>query len=169
MNDNIEEEALAVEQLTTAHGGPFVPADFVIPDPPPMNSPRGLLRLKPLGEQHAESDFRAWTGSLDHIRATRGFPWDGWPPLDGSLDLAGNREDMRRHARHFAARQGFTWTVLDESDECVGCVYVYPDGRADADLHTWMVSSRALDDEALRGHVLGWLIAEWPFTDVEAH
>ena len=169
MGDNVEDETLAVEQLTTAHGGPFVPADFVIPEPPPMESPGGVLRLEPLGEQHAASDFRAWTGSLDHIRATRGFPWGGWPPIDGSLDLDGNREDMRRHARHWLARQGFTWTVLDESDECVGCVYVYPDRQADADVRTWMVSSWASDDEALRGHVLEWLSADWPFVAVEAH
>jgi hypothetical protein len=169
VNDNDEDEDLAVEQLTTAHGGPFVPPDFVIPEPPPMDSARGVLSLTPIGEQHAESDFRAWTGSLDHIRATQGFPWDGWPPLDCSLDLAGNLEDMRRHTRHFAARQGFTWTVLDDTDDCVGCVYVYPGSQADADLRTWMVSSRALDDEALRGHVLRWLIAEWPFVDVQAH
>jgi hypothetical protein len=169
VNDKVEEDALAVERLRTADGGPFAPADFVIPEPPQVDSPRGELRLEPLSEQHAESDFRAWTGSLDHIRASRGFPWGGWPPLDGSLDLAANGEDMRRHARLFAARQGFTWTVLEDSGECVGCVYVYPDRQADADLHTWVVSSRALDDEALRGHVLDWLIAEWPFADIEAH
>ena len=42
------------------------------------------VRLERLEELHNESDFAAWMGSIDHIRATPGFKlgdWgnDGWP------------------------------------------------------------------------------------------
>ena len=166
---SMSDEDFAVERLTTAHGGPFVPLDFEIPSPPALSTVHGVLRLEPLDERHNESDYAAWTGSIEHIRATRGYPWGGWPPTDGSLDLDGNLDDLRRHARHFAARQGFTWTVLDDSDECVGCVYLYPDRVMDADLHTWVVGSRADDDKRLRDHILTGVAAEWPFDTVQAH
>jgi hypothetical protein len=55
--------------------GLFVPEDFVVPD--------GLItrdfRLTPLGPQHNEADYAAWTSSIDHIRATPGFREGNWP------------------------------------------------------------------------------------------
>lgn len=46
------------------------------------------------------------------------------------MTLEGNRADLERHARDFAARSGFTYTVLDPSDRSViGCVYIYPDRK----------------------------------------
>jgi hypothetical protein len=41
-----------------------------------------------------------------------------------------NRADLERHARDFAARSGFTYTVLDPSDrDVIGCVCIYPDTK----------------------------------------
>ena len=37
------------------------------------------LRLSPLGPEHNASDYAAWTSSIDHIRATPGFPDGSWP------------------------------------------------------------------------------------------
>jgi hypothetical protein len=104
----------------------FVPDDFVVP--------RELVavgfRLEPLGPQHNEGDYRAWTSSVDHIRSTPGFQGRSWPPAE--MTLAENLADLEGHAEDFAARSGFTYTVLaEDGGEIVGCVYIYPaaDGR----------------------------------------
>src|ERR1700733_15595694 len=47
----------------------FVPAGFQVP----TALTAGALRLEPLGPQHNEADYAAWTGSIEHIRATPGF------------------------------------------------------------------------------------------------
>ncbi len=57
----------------------FVPADF---DPPRTLSTDAFV-LEPLGPQHNDADLAAWTSSIDHIRATPGFPDGSWPPVDG--------------------------------------------------------------------------------------
>jgi hypothetical protein len=100
----------------------FVPEDFVVPD--------GLIardfRLVPLGPQHNEADYAAWTSSIDHIRAAPGFGEGNWPR---EMSLTGNLRDLQRHARDFAERRGFTCTVLSTGD-VIGCVYIYPpDGQ----------------------------------------
>jgi hypothetical protein len=53
----------------------FIPEEFAVPG----GLIAELFRLDPLGPQHNEADYAAWTGSLDHIRATPGFP-DGNRP-----------------------------------------------------------------------------------------
>jgi hypothetical protein len=98
----------------------FVPADFVIAD--------GLtaeeFRLEPLGPQHNAADYAAWTASISHIQATPGFAGRGWPH---PMSLAENLRDLERHARDFADRRGFTYTVLSTgTGEVIGCVYIYP-------------------------------------------
>ena len=47
----------------------FVPEDFAVPD----GFIAAEFRLTPLGPQHNEADYAAWTASIDHIRATPGF------------------------------------------------------------------------------------------------
>ncbi len=84
----------------------FVPPDFVVPSS--LETP--LFRLEPLGPQHNEADYAAWTSSIEHIRGTPGYPDGNWP--DGrSID--DNLRDLRRHADDFSQRRGFTYTVLD--------------------------------------------------------
>jgi hypothetical protein len=84
----------------------FVPEDFAVRD--------GLIadqfRLEPLGPQHNEADYAAWTSSVDHIRATPGFAGSSWPH---GMTLQENLGDLERHARDFAERRGFTFTVLE--------------------------------------------------------
>ena len=76
-----------------------------------------------------------------------------------------NRSDLERHARDFAERTGFTYTVLDEADDVIGCVYVYParDDVHDASVQSWVRASQAGLDEPLRRAVAEWLVARWPF------
>jgi hypothetical protein len=140
----------------------FVPEDF---QPPP-----GLVtdhfRLEPLGPEHNEADHEAWSSSIEHIRATPGFSDSRWPR---PMSLDENRADLERHARDFAARSGFTYTVLDPSDrDVIGCLYIYPDkaGAHDAVVTSWVRASHAASDPALRQVVSGWLAEAWPFERV---
>jgi len=141
----------------------FVPDGFVVP--------QGLMapgfRLEPLGPEHNEADLRAWMSSIDHIRATPGFPDGGWPPVAG-LSFAENLRDLQRHADDFERRAGFTYTVLDDEDRVIGCVYIYPlaaDARV-AHVQSWVSAHRAELDPVVHDTVASWLATEWPFADV---
>jgi hypothetical protein len=139
---------------------PFVPVDFAVPTE--LITPR--FRLEPLGPEHNAADHAAWTGSIDHIRATPGFQASSWPPVDGMTPEA-NLADLQRHADDFAQRSGFTYTVLETgSDEVIGCVYIYP-SRSDnqiTDVRSWVRADRAELDVALYEAVSTWLAARWP-------
>ena len=83
------------------------------------------------------------------------------------LELATDRfrlEDLVRHAGDFAARTGFTYSVLD-GDEVIGCVYLYPcdDGEHDVEAQSWVRASRAELDVVLWETVSSWLAETWPF------
>jgi len=138
----------------------FVPDDF--------EPPRGLATpdfvLEPLGPQHNESDYAAWTSSMAHIRATPGWGESSWPR---EMTPAENHVDLERHAADFAARAGFTYTVLDRAGgDVIGCVYIYPrrDGdRGDARVLSWVSAERAALDGVLWRAVSAWLREAWPF------
>ena len=138
----------------------FVPRNFE----PPTALSTGEFRLEPLGPQHNERDYAAWSSSMDHIRRSPGWNAHGGWPREMSLD--DNRGDLERHARDFLDRSGFTYTVLDRSDDVVGCVYVYPadDGVHDARVRSWVRLSEAAQDGAVRRAVADWLTGDaWPF------
>ena len=148
----------------------FVPADFEAPD--------GLIarefRLAPLGPQHNEADYAAWTASIDHIRATPGFPGGNWPR---EMSLSDNLRDLERHAQDFADRRGFTYTVLGTgTGDVIGCVYIYPaggrepsggEGRRASVVQSWVRADRAALDPVLHDAVLAWLERDWPFDSIE--
>lgn len=141
----------------------FVPDNFTVP----LELVTDDFRLEPLGPQHNERDYDAWTSSIDHIRATPGFPDGSWP--DPGLTLEQNLGDLRRHADDFARRAGFTYTVLASgSDRVIGCVYIYPSRSAagTADVSSWVRADRADLDVAVHDAVSAWLDAAWPFTAV---
>ena len=119
------------------------------------------FRLEPLGPEHNKRDHEAWMSSIAHIRATPGFPNGNWP---SEMSLEKNLADLERHARDFAARTGFTYSVLD-GDEVVGCVYVYPidDSEHDVEVRSWVRASRAELDVELWETVSTWLAEAWPF------
>src|SRR5262249_34999476 len=136
-----------------ADAPPFVPDGF---DPP-----RGLVTdrfvLEPLGPQHTDSDYAAWTSSMAHIHSTPGFTDGRWPH---EMTLEENRADLERHARDFAARTGFTYTVLHpELGDVIGCLYIYPSKRPehDADVRMWVREADAGLDQPLWEAVRGWL------------
>lgn len=150
----------------TAPGGaaPFVPGDFDVPGELVTTQ----FRLEPLGPQHNAADYDAWTSSMAHIRATPGFARWKWPR---EMTPEENLGDLRRHAKDFAARTGFTYTVLDPGGRVVGCVYIYPvkgeeDAPGVADVHSWVRADRAELDVPLYTAVSEWLADAWPFTEI---
>ena len=141
---------------------PFVRADFVAPSALATEQ----FRLEPLGPQHNQSDYQAWSSSLEHIHNTPGWETSNWPD---DRDLAKNLEDLQRHAVDFENRTGFTYTVLDPATgDVIGCVYIYPDKSEehDAKVLSWVRASRAELDAPLWRAVSDWLEAEWPFEHV---
>jgi RimJ/RimL family protein N-acetyltransferase len=141
----------------------FVPVDFVVP----LGLETPQFRLEPLGPEHNDADYRAWSSSMEHIHATPGW-WEesSWPR---DMTLEENRADLQRHADDFANRSGFTYTVLEPGGDVVGCVYIYPapDGPQDARVLSWVRASRAELDVPLWQAVSNWLAAEWPFRNVD--
>ena len=139
----------------------FIPDEFVVPDEFVGDG----FRLEPLGPQHNERDHEAWMSSIDHIRASPGYPAGPWP---STMSLAENLEDLVRHADDFANRTGFTYSVLD-GDDVIGCVYIYPSKSADYDaaVKSWVRESRAELDAELRRAIAAWLRSDWPFHRVD--
>ena len=84
----------------------------------------------------------------------------------GGMTLEDNARDLRRHDADFAARRGFTFTVLDPGDgEVVGCVYLYPPEREghDVTVQSWVCADRADLDVLLAETVAAWLETDWPW------
>ena len=149
----------------------FVPVDFAVPG--------GLtaeeFRLEPLGPQHNDADYAAWTASIGHIQATPGLAGKSWPH---QMSLAENLRDLERHARDFAERRGFTYTVLSTgTGEVIGCVYIYPPrgetqagagaGEQQAAVSSWVRADHAALDPVLYHTVRAWLERDWPFRSIE--
>jgi hypothetical protein len=142
---------------------PFVPEGFE----PPLHLDVDGHRLEPLGPQHNESDYAAWTSSIDHILATPGYAGASWPH---EMTIDDNRRDLQRHADDFSAREGFTYTVLAaDGSTVVGCVYIYPseDAGVDARVRSWVRAEDAWLDPVLYGAVCDWLRDAWPFQHVD--
>lgn len=143
----------------------FVPAGFE----PPTSLVTDRFRLEPLGPQHNEADLAAWTSSIDHIRATPGYPDGRWPPEEG-MTLERNLADLRRHADDFEQRRGFTFTVLDHVDgDVIGCVYLYPtrSEQWDVTVQSWVRADRAELDGPLADALAAWLASAWPWERVD--
>jgi hypothetical protein len=140
-----------------------VPDGFV----PPLRLETAAFRLEPLGPEHNEPDYAAWSSSVEHIHATPGWEESSWPR---EMTLDENRGDLERHAEDFKARRGFTYTVLvPDGGDVVGCVYIYParDDRHDARVLSWVRVSHAHLDVPLWQAVGAWLRSEWPFERVD--
>ena len=142
----------------------FVPDEF----DPPVGLTTPQFRLEPLGPQHNDADYAAWTSSMQHIRDTPGFATGSWPH---KMTIDQNRDDLVRHQRDFQARTGFTYTVLGDDDDVIGCVYIYP-LRPDpepgvAKVESWVRADRAEVDLPLYRAVSDWLARDWPFRRVD--
>lgn len=137
----------------------FVPDGFE----PPTGLDHESFRLRPLGPEHNESDYAAWTSSIEHILATPGYEGSSWPH---AMTRDENMADLTEHAGEFAAREGFTYTVLaPDSETVIGCVYIYPSKNPefDAKVRSWVRASDANLDPILYRAVTDWLVESWPF------
>ena len=142
---------------------PFVPDDFEVPSEIDF----GWCRLRPLKAEDNAADFAAWHSSVVHIGSTPGFAARPWPTAEYTLEQ--NETDLRGHEADFAARRGFTYTVLDIANEIIGCVYIYPPSDrdpagADANVRSWVRADHAEQDADLYRGVIAWLTTAWPFT-----
>src|SRR3954465_11536141 len=150
-------------RFTIARGDEFVPVDFDVPRR--LETPQFVL--EPLGPEHNDRDYDAWTSSVTHIHATPGWEDSRWPR---EMTPDENRADLQRHADDFRNRTGFTYTVLDPaSRDVIGCVYIYPlrDSEYDARALSWVRASHAQLDAPLWRAVSEWLSSEWPFARVD--
>ena len=141
----------------------LVPPDFDVP----LGLETSAFVLEPLGPEHNELDYDAWTSSMEHIAATPGYPDGSWPR---EMTRDENREDLQRHADDFRTRKGFTYTVLDPTDrDVIGCVYIYPlrDSDETAIVQSWVRESHARLDIPLWRAVSDWLETDWPFASVQ--
>ena len=141
----------------------FVPPDFEVP----LGLETSEFVLEPLGPEHNEQDYDAWTSSIEHIAQTPGFPGGSWPH---KMTQDENRADLQRHADDFRNRKGFTYTVLDPNgSDVIGCVYIYPlrDSEYAASVLSWVRRSHAHLDIQLWRAVTEWLESDWPFASVE--
>jgi hypothetical protein len=127
------------------------------------------VRLERLEELHNERDFAAWTGSMDHVKATPGFAagdWgdDVWPR---KMTLAQNLQDLADHHREFDERACFAYSVLRD-ETIIGCVYIDPDdtGAAEVKVRSWVVADEAALDAPLAIAVKRWLLEKWPVISV---
>ena len=141
---------------------PFVPPEFVVPLR--LDTPHFVL--EPLGPQHNEADYAAWSASIEHIHHTPGWEESSWPR---SMTLDENRADLERHASDFAERTGFTYTVLSREGDVIGCVYIYPPRKetVDAKVLSWVRASSAELDPLLWRAVSAWLDSDWPFERID--
>ncbi|MGH3137257.1 MAG: N-acetyltransferase [Gaiellaceae bacterium] len=140
----------------------LVPDDFEVP----LRFENPAFVLEPLGPEHNERDYAAWSSSIDHIHATRGFVGRRWPH---PMSLEDNLADLEQHRAEFDARTAFAYTVLDpRTDDVIGCVYVDPDRtqQSGATVRSWVRVTHAHLDEPLREAVANWLERDWPLASV---
>lgn len=101
--------------------------------------------------------------SIEHIRATPGMGGRDWP---APMTLAENLADLEMHAQEFAERTSFTYSILD-GEMVIGCVYIYPgQDDHDADVRSWVRSSRSEMDSIVWQALSEWLAEDWPFRTV---
>ncbi|MFI0968195.1 GNAT family N-acetyltransferase [Streptomyces sp. NPDC021080] len=138
---------------------PFVPEDFQVPD----GYEGEAFHLVPLRPEHNERDYHAWSTSVEHIRRTPGFETYNWPV---SMTLDENMNDLVQHTADFHARTGFTYSVMNDEDDVIGCVYIYPSNHPlHANVRSWVREDHAQMDTLLYDTVDNWLRKVWPFAD----
>ncbi|WP_244291271.1 hypothetical protein [Streptomyces subrutilus] len=87
------------------------------------------------------------------------------------MSAEANLADLERHARDFAERRAFTYSVVEGEGEAegepevIGCLYIHP-GRerpGRVQVSSWVRADRAHLDGPLYEAVGRWLREVWPF------
>jgi len=139
----------------------FVPPDFDVP--PILETEK--FRLRMLSVDDVEKDYEAVIESRELLRAGGG----SWP-RDG-FTLEENLADLEQHQQEFLERKAFAYTVvaLDES-RVLGCVYINPARKTDADaeVRMWVRQGEYEQglDPVLFQTVKDWIASAWSFETV---
>ena len=139
----------------------FVPSSFEIP--PVLETER--FRLRMLSVDDVEKDYEAVIESRELLRSG-GSSW----PRDG-FTLEENLVDLERHQQEFLNREAFAYTVVSlDENRVLGCVYINPARKTDADaeVYMWVRQSEFAQglDKVLFHSVKNWIDASWPFAVV---
>ena len=135
-----------------------------LPLPDGFTPPAGLeherFRLRMLSVRDVDADFEAVTDRVAPDGTQRGSP---------GLTREQNLIDLGWHEKEFQLCRTFAYTVVERDESRVlGCVYVYPDEEADAQVRLW-VRRDAWNtglDPVLERAVREWISTEWPFEHV---
>ena len=135
----------------------LVPDDFDVP----VGMETDRYRLRMLSINDVVKDYDAVMSSIDHLKGVLA-PDSPWPE---GLTLEQDLIDLGWHQKEFQKRSSFAYTMMSLDEErCLGCVYIYPSERADAEVFMWV---RKEEFEALDGDLLNrvrlWIAEEWPF------
>jgi RimJ/RimL family protein N-acetyltransferase len=140
----------------------FVPSGFDVPSV--LETER--FRLRMLSVDDAQKDYEAVIESRELLHSMFGGSW----PREG-FTLKENLADLERHQQEFLNRKAFAYTVvsLDES-RVLGCIYINPPRRTDADAEVvmWVRQSEYDNglDPILFQEVRRWISSSWPFATV---
>jgi hypothetical protein len=139
----------------------FVPVDFVVP----LRLETPQFRLEPLGPEHNDADYRAWSSSMEHIHATPGWEKSFLAARD---DPGGEPGRPATACGRLREPPGFTYTVLEPGGDVVGCVYIYPP-RMTATTCRWSHGSSEPRRPRRAPLAGGQRLActEWPFEKVD--
>lgn len=92
-----------------------MPEDFGVPE----ELSTGQFRLEPLGPQHNEADYAAWTASTGHIRSTPGFAKSGarsgcvWNRIFMMVSVTGRPHSYNGNVRAGRGRRGgLCWPLV---------------------------------------------------------
>jgi RimJ/RimL family protein N-acetyltransferase len=140
---------------------PFVPENFDVPGS--LETDQFRLRMLSVGD--VEKDYEAVIESRELLHSM-GSSW----PREG-FTIEENLADLERHQQEFLDREAFAYTVVSlEESRVLGCVYINPTdrGNAEAKVHMWVRQSEY--DKGLDGvlfqTVKKWMESSWPFNHV---
>ncbi len=135
--------------------------------------------LRPIRSADAELDHDAVMESRAFLRI---WEQSSWP--EDNFTVSANREDLLKLERRHAARESFTYTVMNPTEtQCLGCVYLFPMDAAmftrseisaiggarwsdnAAAVYFWIRQSRLADglDRRLLDALGPWLERDWRF------
>jgi hypothetical protein len=117
----------------------WLPADFIYPTVVAVGDG---YHLRPIRVADVDLDYPAVMGSQPRLWSIFGAAWD-WP--SDSMTYQQDREDLACHEAEIAARQGFSYTLLDDAETALlGCVYIDPPEKqgADAEIAWWVVDGQ---------------------------
>lgn len=148
----------------TLAGMRLVPADFIPPQPVQTDQ----FRLALVGPDYNESDYAAWTSSMDFIRSLPGWERSSWP---SPMTIEENLRDCTSHLARSSSGSDFAYTVLlPDRDEVVGCVYFKPANpprHGAVAVRSWVTVEHPDLDKPLYEVVTRWLADNWPWSVVE--